>query len=191
MLHQKRFVRIAAGLAAAAAVVAHRIARLCRRTAREPARPSVRGPRSAPCAPAFIENRGQADPRIRYYAAGSRYTFQLTRDAALLTFLKDPANGADGGVVLAMGFAGANPSRRARSRDAGARRGQLLSRQRSLGVAHRTVSSRRGGLSRSLASHRPGDARRARRIEIRVQDPCGWPRSPTSASTTPALMASR
>jgi hypothetical protein len=108
MFYQKRFMRLAAGLAAAAAVVVYQ------------SRDYFAAPRDSgthqrawsalgSLAPAFIENRGQADPHIRYYAAGSRYTFQLTRDAALLTFLKDPANGTDGGVVLAMRFTGANP----------------------------------------------------------------------------------
>ena len=95
MLNTKRVMRIAAGLAAAAAVVAHQ----SRDYAAAP-RDSVTHQRAwsalGSLPPAFIENRGQADPRIRYYAAGARYTFQLTRDAALLTFLKDPASGADG-----------------------------------------------------------------------------------------------
>lgn len=58
-------------------------------------------------APAFVENRGQADPQVRYYAAGHRYTFHLTRDSAALTFLN--AGRAGGGFVLAMHFQGANP----------------------------------------------------------------------------------
>jgi hypothetical protein len=61
-------------------------------------------------APAFVENRGQADPQIRYYASGHRYTFQLTRDSAVLTFLDAAAGRAGGGVVLAMQFQDANPS---------------------------------------------------------------------------------
>ena len=73
------------------------------------ARTSVRGPRSAASRRPSSRTAARPIRDIRYYAAGSRYTFQLTRDAALLTFLKDPANGADGGVVLAMGFTGANP----------------------------------------------------------------------------------
>ncbi len=108
MLHPKRFVRIAAGLAVAAAIVAHG----SREYAAAP-REAVAHPRAwtafGNLAPAFVENHGQADPRVRYYATGARYTFQLTREAALLTFLKDPASGAGGGVVLAMRFTGANP----------------------------------------------------------------------------------
>ena len=57
----------------------------------------------------FIENRGQADAQVRYYAAGPRYIFHLTSSSAVLTFLKGSATGADGGVVLAMRFNGANP----------------------------------------------------------------------------------
>jgi hypothetical protein len=56
---------------------------------------------------AFIENHGQSDPRVRFYAQGARYAFHFTRDAALLTFTED-AN-ATRGVVLGLRFIGANP----------------------------------------------------------------------------------
>ncbi len=108
MVNRKRFVRMVAGLAAAAAVVAHDSREYAAAPRESGAHQrALTGLGSLP--PAFIENRGQADARIRYYAAGARYTFQLTRDAALLTFLEDPATGAGRGVVLAMRFAGANP----------------------------------------------------------------------------------
>ncbi len=55
----------------------------------------------------FVENHGQADSRVRFYAQGPRYAFHFTRDAALLTFTED-AN-ARRGVVLGLRFVGANP----------------------------------------------------------------------------------
>jgi hypothetical protein len=56
---------------------------------------------------AFVENHGQTDARVRFYAQGPRYAFHFTRDAALLTFTED-ANAARG-VVLGLRFIGANP----------------------------------------------------------------------------------
>jgi hypothetical protein len=108
MLYPKRFMRVAAAITAAIAVVAYDSRDYAAAT-REAVTAARAWSALGDLAPSFIENRGQADPRIRYYAAGARYTFQLTRDAALLTFLKDPADGAGGGVVLRMGFTGANP----------------------------------------------------------------------------------
>src|SRR5207247_4056573 len=37
---------------------------------------------------AFIENRGQTDNRVRYYAQGSRYGFYLTRDQVVLSLVE-------------------------------------------------------------------------------------------------------
>jgi hypothetical protein len=56
---------------------------------------------------AFVENRGQTDPRVRFYAHGPRYTFHLTRDGAMLSFLETQT--ADRGVALGLRFVGANP----------------------------------------------------------------------------------
>src|SRR4051794_24736339 len=36
----------------------------------------------------FVANRGQADPRTRFYAQGDRYAFSATRDSLLLSFVK-------------------------------------------------------------------------------------------------------
>jgi Beta-propeller repeat len=81
---------------------------------------------------AFVENRGQADSRVRYFAQGSRYAFYLTRDEVVLSFeersgapssipgaqrsdsptvvtaavVKEPATQ---GVALALRFLGGNP----------------------------------------------------------------------------------
>jgi hypothetical protein len=57
--------------------------------------------------PAFVENRGQADARVRYYAQGPRYAFHLTRDAAMLSFTEDAR--ATRGVTLGLRFIGGNP----------------------------------------------------------------------------------
>jgi hypothetical protein len=46
---------------------------------------------------AFVENQGQTDPRVRYYAQGSGYAFYLTREAVVLSFVKGSgASGAAG-----------------------------------------------------------------------------------------------
>jgi Beta-propeller repeat len=65
---------------------------------------------------AFVENRGQIDARVRYYAHGARYGFYLTRDALVLSFAKSTMGSAAiaskqtaGGVNLALRFLGANP----------------------------------------------------------------------------------
>src|SRR6266850_5326698 len=50
---------------------------------------------------AFVENRGQIDPRVRYYAQGPRYAFYLTRDEVILSFVNDPAAG---GLALSLRF---------------------------------------------------------------------------------------
>lgn len=55
---------------------------------------------------AFVENRGQTDSRVRFYAQGSRYAFHFTRDAALLSFAEDDTRAR--GVVLGLRFIGAN-----------------------------------------------------------------------------------
>ena len=52
---------------------------------------------------AFVENRGQLDDEVRYYAQGHRYAFYLTRDRAVLSFLDASAHT---GVTLALGFPG-------------------------------------------------------------------------------------
>jgi hypothetical protein len=55
---------------------------------------------------AFVENHGQADSRVRFYAQGPRYAFHFTRDAALFTFTEE-ANAARG-VVFGLRFVGGN-----------------------------------------------------------------------------------
>ena len=57
---------------------------------------------------AFVENRGQTDPRVRYYLQGHRYAFYLTRDEAILSFLDEQSAG---GLALALQFPGSNPRR--------------------------------------------------------------------------------
>ena len=56
---------------------------------------------------AFVENRGQTDARVRYYAQGSRYAFYLTADDVELAFAsKQPAIE----TALALRFVGRNPA---------------------------------------------------------------------------------
>jgi len=56
---------------------------------------------------AFVENRGQIDSTVRYYARGSRYGFYLTRDAVILSFLNEAVSD---GHTLALRFPGSNPA---------------------------------------------------------------------------------
>jgi len=57
----------------------------------------------------FVANRGQANPRVRFYVQGDRYAFSATRDSLLLSFLK--AKRATG-VTLALRFLGHDPAAR-------------------------------------------------------------------------------
>src|SRR5947209_851843 len=44
---------------------------------------------------AFVENQGQTDTRVRYYAQGSRYAFYLTRDEVVLSFVKESGTSSE------------------------------------------------------------------------------------------------
>ena len=55
---------------------------------------------------AFIENAGQTDARVRYYAQGNRFGFYLTQTEVVVALTKA---GVDPGVALALRFLGANP----------------------------------------------------------------------------------
>ena len=74
-------------------------------------RPSVAVPFQANNLPlTFVENRGQTDARVRYYAQGPRYAFYLTPRDIVLTFLKDGKVPSGVGHTLALRFVGANPA---------------------------------------------------------------------------------
>src|SRR5262249_875722 len=64
----------------------------------------------------FIENSGQRDARIRYYAQGTRFAFYFTPRDIALTFLKTSATpdatASTGGYALSMRFVGGSPSAR-------------------------------------------------------------------------------
>ena len=55
---------------------------------------------------AFLENTGQTDARVRYYAHGNRFGFYLTQTEVRLVFTSQRT---DSGVALALRFTGANP----------------------------------------------------------------------------------
>jgi hypothetical protein len=73
----------------------------------------------------FVENQGETDSQVRYYARGPRYAFYLTRDGVVLSFTKRPGapdaetpavarvaateQRAPYGVALALRFPGSNP----------------------------------------------------------------------------------
>ena len=55
---------------------------------------------------AFVQNRGQTDARVRYYALGNHYAFFATRDELMLSLTKDkPARS----LALGLRFIGRNP----------------------------------------------------------------------------------
>ena len=55
---------------------------------------------------AFVQNRGQTDARVRYYAVGNHYAFFATRDELMLSLTKDkPARN----LALGLRFVGRNP----------------------------------------------------------------------------------
>jgi beta-propeller repeat-containing protein len=54
---------------------------------------------------AFIENAGQVDTRVRYYAQGNRFGFYFTQTEVVVVLTKA---GVDPGVALALRFLGAN-----------------------------------------------------------------------------------
>ena len=57
---------------------------------------------------AFVENRGQLESGVRYYAQGPRYAFYVTRDEVVMSFENEPATS---GVALALRFPGSSPLR--------------------------------------------------------------------------------
>jgi hypothetical protein len=63
----------------------------------------------------FIENRGQIDARVRYYAQGPRYAFYFTRNEVLLSFTKQPVVEVAASTDPSTG----SGSSRAKSRDEG------------------------------------------------------------------------
>jgi hypothetical protein len=54
----------------------------------------------------FVENLGQMDSRVRYYAQGNRYAFYLTPNEVLLSFAKEPSTPE---LSLALRFIDRNP----------------------------------------------------------------------------------
>ncbi len=57
----------------------------------------------------FVANRGQANPRVRFYVQGDRYAFSATRDSLLLSFVKAKRAA---GITLALRFLGHDPAAR-------------------------------------------------------------------------------
>ena len=58
---------------------------------------------------AFVENRGQTDPRVRYYARGDRFGFFLMPGAVTVALDRRDASGP---LALSLRFVGANPTPR-------------------------------------------------------------------------------
>ena len=72
---------------------------------------SVDGPGGLPLY--FVENQGQADPRVEYYARGSENSVFLTRDAVVLALTSPSGEG----WALRLDFEDANPDVRIAGRD--------------------------------------------------------------------------
>ena len=71
---------------------------------------------------AFVPNRQQTDPRVRYYAVGHRYAFFATRDELMLSLSKGkPARH----LALALRFLDRSPTDEGHGRQEVARLGQL------------------------------------------------------------------
>ena len=62
----------------------------------------------------FVENRGQVDSGVRYYAQGNRYAFYMKPSEVLLSFADRPGTGdaskSPMQLALAMRFVGSNPA---------------------------------------------------------------------------------
>src|SRR5678815_5759832 len=52
----------------------------------------------------FVENRGQIDPQVRYFARGPHYAFFLTPNQVMLSLAKAPS-----GIALGLEFLDSNP----------------------------------------------------------------------------------
>jgi len=69
----------------------------------------------------FVENRGQTDASVRYYAQGNRYAFFLTPTGVLMSFLDRQSTGDDPpattGVALGLHFVDSNPRVRPQGAD--------------------------------------------------------------------------
>ena len=108
---------------------------------------------------AFVENRGQLDDEVRYYAQGRRYAFYLTRDRAVLSFLDSSSHA---GVTLALGFPGSTGRGGPHGVDRAA--GEINYFRGGDPAAWRTgiATLRAGRLSRPLAGDRSPPRRRRR-----------------------------
>ena len=58
----------------------------------------------------FVENQGQTDARVRYFAQGNGYSFFMTPSEVMLSFAKDSTEQqTPQGLALALRFVGGNP----------------------------------------------------------------------------------
>jgi hypothetical protein len=102
-------IQVSLGILAFASVIAIDNARVSARVATAGSAVADREERArndyATLPVAFVENVGQADASVRYYAQGSRFSFYLTQKAVVLALTKDRP---DAGVALALRFIGGN-----------------------------------------------------------------------------------
>jgi hypothetical protein len=61
---------------------------------------------------AFVENQGQVDARVRFYAQGARYAFYVTDDGVVMSFMDERATS---GHALALSFPNSDPKHNCRS----------------------------------------------------------------------------
>ena len=121
---------------------------------------------------AFVENRGQSDPRVRYYARGHRFGFFLTPGA--MTLALDRQDESDP-LALSLRFVGANPAPRL---EGAGPAGEANYFHGSDPAAWRTrvPQVQRGDLPWPVARHRSPRARTGRRAQVRIPRASGRPR---------------
>ena len=130
------------------------------------AKPKAKPQRAFAAMPlAFVQNRGQTDARVRYYALGNHYAFFATRDELMLSLTKDkPARS----LALGLRFIGRNPHVAIAGAKGAPGKVNYLTGHRSRGLAHEPQPLPGGRLPRVVAAHRPAAARAGRRLEVRV-----------------------
>ncbi len=111
---------------------------------------------------AFVENRRQTDPRVKYYAVGNHYAFFATRDELMLSLSKDK-QGRE--LALALRFRTPQSGRDRHRHEPRARNGQLSRRQR-------TRPGRRPG---SPATGRSSYRDLWPKIDMRLREQCRRP----------------
>ena len=137
---------------------------------------------------AFVENRGQTDARVRYYASGPRYGFYLTSDEVVLSFMRGAKRHGDrapsprprqttGAAASRLRCDSSAATRRPGFEGASGRLARSTTSAAAIRARWQTALPRyaRDRLSRALAGRRPAAARAGGRPEVRVPRSAGRP----------------